>query len=335
MNQISCSIVFIDNSDSDFTGYDINTSKVRGTESSLILLAESFIKKGIKVKVLTETKQTVICNGVEYLNKETPLSENFDICIAISNANRFENFKAKKYIVWSNSLQPFEKFLRKKQLFPFIKYKPEVVTMCNYQFDKRSFITSLYGKHMISLSVDPIFYTEDVDINFIPDKNVLNNIRSLRNLDWLIRIWTKNFKNKDNQAKLYINPDLISYTDHLKTNNIFERKYGTRKELIDELKNTRVFAYTGHKSDIWVLTVEEAVQMCVPVVTYGIGSVKDRVKHGETGYIVKNDDEFAYYMEKLLFDDEFYLKLRKKMLKNRGFKSWDYIANIWIKKFLS
>ena len=71
------------------------------------------------------------------------------------------------------------------------------------------------------------------------------------------------------------------------------------------------------------------------VITYGIGSVKDRVKHGETGYIVKNDDEFAYYMEKLLFDDEFYLKLRRKMLKNRGFKNWDYIANIWIKKFLS
>ncbi len=188
---------------------------------------------------------------------------------------------------------------------------------------------------MISLSVDPIFYTEDVDINFIPNKNVLNNVRSLRNLDWLIRIWRKNFKNKDNQAKLYINPGLISYTDHFKKNNIFERKYGTRKELIDELKNTRVFAYTGHKSDIWVLTVEEAVQMCVPVITYGIGSVKDRVKHGETGYIVKNDDEFAYYMEKLLFDDEFYLKLRRKMLKNRGFKNWDYIANIWIKKFLS
>ena len=113
MNQIGCSIVFIDNSDSDFTGFDINTSKVRGTESSLILLAESFIKKGIKVKVLTQTKKTVICNGVEYLNKETPLSENFDICIAISNANRFRNLKAKKYIIWSNSLQPFEKFLRK------------------------------------------------------------------------------------------------------------------------------------------------------------------------------------------------------------------------------
>ena len=53
----SKSVLFIDNSDSDFTGNDINSTKVRGTESSLILLAESFVKKNINVKVLTEVKQ--------------------------------------------------------------------------------------------------------------------------------------------------------------------------------------------------------------------------------------------------------------------------------------
>ena len=60
------SVLFIDNSDSDFTGNDINSIKVRGTESSLILLAESFVKKNINVKVLTEVKQDVVCNGVLY-----------------------------------------------------------------------------------------------------------------------------------------------------------------------------------------------------------------------------------------------------------------------------
>ena len=45
----SKSVLFIDNSDSDFTGNDLNSTKVRGTESSLILLAESFVKKNIKI----------------------------------------------------------------------------------------------------------------------------------------------------------------------------------------------------------------------------------------------------------------------------------------------
>ena len=329
------SVLFIDNSDSDFTGFDLNTTKVRGTESSLILLAESLVKNNIYVKVLTEIEKDVLCNGVIYCNKSVHQEINFDLCIAISNANLFNKISAKKKVVWSNSLQPFEKFLRKKQLFAFLKHKPEVVTMCNYQFYKRSYLTSMYGKHMISLSVDPRFYTEKVDLENIPSPYALNNVRSHRNLDWLIDIWTKSFNNKNGKAKLFINPNLIEYSDEMKESNIYERKFGSRDDLINELRNTRVFAYTGHKSDIWVLTVEEAVQMCVPVVTYGIGSVEDRVIHNETGFIVKNDREFAKYLELLLFDDEFYNNIRRKMFKRRGFKNWDFIADIWIKKFLS
>ena len=329
------SILFIDNSNSDFTGLDINTTKVRGTESSLILLAESLVKKNIYVKVLTKIDEDVLCNGVIYSNKNAHQETKYDLCVAISNANLFNNISAKKKVVWSNSLQPLEKFLRKKQLWPFLKHNPEVVTMCNYQFYKRSYLTSMYGKHMISLSVDPRFYNEKVDLEKIPNPYALNNVRSHRNLDWLIDIWTKSFNNKDGKAKLFINPNLIEYSDEMKESNIYERKFGSRDDLINELRNTRAFAYTGHKSDIWVLTVEEAVQMCVPIVTYGIGSVEDRVIHNETGFIAKNDEEFAKYLEMLLFDDEFYNKIRRKMFKRRGFKNWDFIADIWIKKFLS
>jgi len=329
------SILFIDNSNSDFTGLDLNTTKVRGTESSLILLAESLVKNNIYVKVLTEINEDVLCNGVIYSNKNVHQETQYDLCVAISNANLFNKISAKKKVVWSNSLQPFEKFLRKKQLLPFLKHRPEVVTMCNYQFYKRSYLTSMYGKHMISLSVDPRFYTEKVDLENIPSPYALNNVRSHRNLDWLIDIWTKSFNNKNGKAKLFINPNLIEYSDEMKESNIYERKFGSRDDLINELRNTRVFAYTGHKSDIWVLTVEEAVQMCVPIVTYGIGSVEDRVIHNETGFIAKNDGEFAKYLEMLLFDDEFYNNIRRKMFKRRGFKNWDFIADIWIKKFLS
>ena len=329
------SILFIDNSNSDFTGLDLNTTKVRGTESSLILLAESLVKNNIYVKVLTEINEDVLCNGVIYSNKNVHQETQYDLCVAISNANLFNKISAKKKVVWSNSLQPFEKFLRKKQLLPFLKHKPEVVTMCNYQFYKRSYLTSMYGKHMISLSVDPRFYTEKVDLENIPSPYALNNVRSHRNLDWLIDIWTKSFNNKNGKAKLFINPNLIEYSEEMKKSNIYERKFGSRDDLINELRNTRVFAYTGHKSDIWVLTVEEAVQMCVPIVTYGIGSVEDRVIHNETGFIAKNDGEFAKYLEMLLFDDEFYNNIRRKMFKRRGFKNWDFIADIWIKKFLS
>ena len=48
------------------------------------------------------------------------------------------------------------------------------------------------------------------DLKKIPEPYALNNVRSLRNLDWLIDIWINKFQNKEKKAKLFINPNLIS-----------------------------------------------------------------------------------------------------------------------------
>ena len=327
-------IIFLDNSNIEFSGHDLNSTKVRGTESSMILLSEELVKKGYKVSIINAIKSPISVNGVNYLDKKT-LNKNivYDAAVASSNANLFNGLKAVKKIVWSNSVQPFEKFLRKGQLLPFFKHKPTVVTMCKYQHKLRSFITSFYGKDMISLTVDPKFYKEAIDVNYVPPKRALYNIRSNRNLDQLANIWVNKIYPKNKKAELYITPGLIDYTDILKTSNIKLRSFGTRKELMEELKNTRVFTYIGHKSDIWTLTVEEARQLCVPVVTYGIGSISDRVDDGNTGYIVKSDDEFADKVLKLMTDDNLYLKLKKKMFQTRGQLNWSIIADEWIKKY--
>ena len=328
-------IIFLDNSNIEFSGNDLHTTRVRGTESSMILLSEELVKKGYKITVVNAIKNSTTVNGVNYTNKSAlNLDDVFDVAIASSNANLFNGINAKKKIVWSNSVQPFEKFLRKRQLIPFIKHKPKVVTMCNYQYNLRSFITSFYGKDMISLTVDPKFYKETIDINYIPPKKAIYNIRSNRNLNWLLDIWINKIYPKDNSVELHITPDLVEYTDTLKKSNIKLRSFGTRNELIEELKNTRVFTYIGHKSDIWTLTVEEARQLCVPVVTYGIGSINDRVDNGNSGYIVKNDDEFASKVLNIMNDDKLYLELKKKMFKDRGQLNWTSIAVEWIRKHL-
>ena len=328
-------IIFLDNSNIGFSGNDLNTIKVRGTESSMILLSEELVKKGFTVTVVNPINIPINVNGVEYTNKKVlDLNHIYDVAIASSNANLFNGINAKKKIVWSNSVQPFEKFLRKGQLIPFLKHKPIVVTMCDYQYKLRSFITSFYGKDMISLTVDPKFYNEPIDVNYVPPKKALYNIRSNRNLDWLLNIWINKIFPKDNSAELYITPGLVDHSDVLKNSNIKLRSFGTRKELMEELKNTRVFTYIGHKSDIWTLTIEEARQLCVPVVTYGIGSISDRVDHGNSGYVVRSDDEFADTVINLMNDKNLYLKLKKNMFQNRGRMNWASVADEWIRKHL-
>jgi len=329
-------VIIIDNSNLSYSGDDINGLILRGTETSLILLAEQFVRVGIKVDFCNNISETKIVNDVNYFNKKKIISTDlYDLAIAVSDANMFDNVNALKKAIFSNSNQSFEKFLRKKQLIAFLKHKPVLVTLCNYQYHKRSFLTSFYGKKMIPITVDPKFLNIDIDLNYLPKKKVVYNIRSNRNLDWLLDIWSKKIFPFNKDFELYITPNIINYSDKLRAQNVFLRKMGSRSEMIEELKEYRALTYLGHKSDIFTLTCEESVKLCLPLITFGIGSISDRVHHNETGFLVKNDQEFADYTIKLLNNDDFYLDLRKKMYQIRHKNSWVDIANQWIKNFLS
>ena len=336
MNLLNKKIIIIDNSCLSYTGEDIEGTVVRGTETSLILLAEQFVKIGIKVDYCNSISNPKKINGVNYFHKnKIDKSYTYDLAIVISDANEFYRVSSIKKAVFSNSNQPIEKFIRKKQLLPFLKFKPILITLCEYQYKKRSFFTSFYGKKTIPITVDPKFLNIDIDINHLPERKVVYNIRSNRNLDRLIKIWCEKIFPINNEFKLFITPNIIDYKDHHFNNNIFLRNIGSRSQMINELNNYRALTYLGHKSDIFTLTAEEAIKMCLPVVTFGIGSLKERVSHNETGFIAKNDQEFADYTIKLLNDDDFYLDLKNKMKNKRKENNWEFIANEWASFFLN
>jgi glycosyltransferase involved in cell wall biosynthesis len=330
-------ILIIDNSNLAYSGSDINGKILRGTETSLILLSEAFNRKFIKVDYANNIEKETIYNGVRYFNKKNISKEKkkYDLAIAISDACQFENVNADKKVVFSVSIQTIEKFIRKKQFFAFLKHRPKVVTLCNYQYEKRSLFTSLFGKIKIPITVDPKFFKETINLKKIPQKKVIYNIRSNRNLDLLLNIWEKKIFLKSNDAKLYITPNIINYTKNHKKNNIFLRKILSRNKMISELKNYRALLYPGHKSDIFTLTAEEAIKLCVPVITLGIGSLSERVQHNKNGFVAKNEHEFAEYTNEILNNDNFYLNIKKKMFKERNVNSWDSIADVWIKKILN
>ena len=140
-------ILILDNSGQSFTGNDLNGKFLRGTETSLILLAEEFVKKNIDVFFVTNTHKEEKVKGVRYINyNSTSLNKEFDLAIAVSNANLFKNIISKKKAIFSVSNQTLEKFIRKGQFISTYIYKPVIVTLCNYQYDLRSKITSPFGK---------------------------------------------------------------------------------------------------------------------------------------------------------------------------------------------
>ena len=69
MNLLNKKIIIIDNSSLSYTGEDIDGTVIRGTETSLILLAEQFVKIGIKVDYCNSISNPKKINGVSIFIK--------------------------------------------------------------------------------------------------------------------------------------------------------------------------------------------------------------------------------------------------------------------------
>ena len=318
-------IYFIENS-TDFNLNDLNSDKIAGSEKTLINISNELSKnKNYEIKVFNKTSKEIKFDNIYWLSLDN--INNYqppDFLIAMSDANLLSYIKCDKKFLWSHSVQPVEKFLRKNQLFPFIKNKPVMLLEGNYHYETRSYLTSFYGKKIIKLAADYDFINESIDKNFIPEKKAIFTTRSDRNLNFLLSSWEKIFKNSPN-SELHINPP-YSLSDKEIKMGIKLRAKVDKNKLINELKNSRLMINPGHKGEVFCLAAIEAKELCIPIVTMGYGSLKERVEHGITGYIANNQNEFINYSIDILNNDETYKKLRENLFKKRGLRTYNDVA---------
>ncbi len=101
------------------------------------------------------------------------------------------------------------------------------------------------------------------------------------------------------------------------------------------LRGARLLMVPGHRSETFCLCAAEAIAMGVPVVTRGIGALKERVNHGHTGYICRTTPELAQRTLALLTDDALWSRMQAEGLATRQNAGWDRIAQEWEKLFCS
>ena len=323
-------IYFVEKSTA-FNSDNLNSHLIAGSEKTLINISSELSKyDNLEIKVFNLTKKKKKNKGFEWNNlNEINSYEIPDFLIAMSDANLLSLIKCKNKFLWSHSVQPFEKFLRKKQLFAFIKNKPTMILEGKYHYETRSFLTSLYGKEILPISVDYDFIETNVDENLLANKNAIFTTRPDRNLNFLLECW-ENISLNSKNSKLYINPP-FEINEYLNNKGVRLREKGNKANLISDLKNSRVMLNPGHKGEVFCLAAEEARELCVPIVTMGIGSLKERVEHGVTGYIAKNKNEFIEYSCMILNNDDHYLYLKKNLIKKRNSRSYKDVAIDFLK----
>ena len=318
-------ICLLDKTSFTYNSNDINSFKLRGAETVLINMANSLVELGHKVTVLNNCPRNEEIYNINWININNLIKKfSFDLAISNNDCQLFENVIAKKKILLSHSIQNIEKFIRKKQFFSYLKHKPKVALLGKYHLNNRSFFTRMFGYFLLHYGVDEIFINSKLShINNINKNLAIFTSRSDRNLDLLINIWNNNIHPNIKNAKLLITPK----TDYPNKNtNIHSRVGGDRKIMINDLNSSRMFLVPGHKAELFCLAAEEARELCLPIITLGLGSLSERVVHGETGFVAKNNHEFAQYALNIFKDDELWNYLRSNLLNLRGKKTWKKCA---------
>ena len=149
-----------------------------------------------------------------------------------------------------------------------------------------------------------------------------------RNLDLLVNIWKNKIYPINKKRKLLITPIKENYQNY----NIFNRIFGDKKILLNDILNSRICLIPGHKAELFCIAAEEARELCVPIITLGIGSLSERILHNKTGFVAKNSNEFADYTTSLFNDDKLWFDIRKNLFNLRGSKIWKNIAIEFLKQ---
>ncbi len=320
-------ICFLDNNKIEYNYTSLNSKDLRGAERVLINLVLGLNKLGHKITILNNTKEKIIFQNTRWLNiNDYSESTNYDLAITNNDLNNLDIVTAQKYIGISYSLQTIEKFIRKKQITPFIKYRPKILLLGEYHKDNRNYLTRIFGSDVIKLAVDDIFLKTKL-LNDIDKNKAIFTSYPDRNLKLLKKIWVENIFIKNNKLKLYATHDNEDFSKF----NIFKRNIGSQYDLIKDLLNSRILLVPGHKAELFCIAAEEARELCVPIVTLGIGSLKERVIHNKTGFIAKNYKEFGDYTLELFNNDKAWNEIRENLINMRNSSNWNLFINDFLK----
>ena len=311
---------------------DLNSSKLRGAEIFLINIAKELSKLNFQISIINNCPKNERKNNINWININSLTNKPyFDVAISNNDCNLFKKIYSKKNILVSHSIQSLEKFVRKKQLFSFLKYKPQIALLGKHHLKNRSYLTRLFGYFFLPYGVDDIFLkTKLLNINVIEKKQAIYTSRSDRNLDILIDLWINKIRPKNNELKLLVTPNNLKYSTNL---NIFSRKLSSRENMINDLIKSRMLILPGHKAELFCLAAEEARELCVPIVTLGLGSLSERVIHYKTGLIAKNKIEFVDFILELFENDELWNSLRSNLINMRNSKTWEFCAKKLMNNF--
>ena len=301
-----------------FDGKTMETQPLGGVESSVVFLVGELARRGHHVMVRNKCLAPLLHDGVDWSPIDGPWPAFADLYIA----NRGDTLLslmpgARRTVFWTHN--PAQYVLKWRYLSKLWRQRPAIIFIGDYHATTFPGWAPAGERVVIPYGIPEIFQTAEPAGEPPPPRAVFTS-NPLRSLDWLLGVWAERIQPQVPGAELHVFSGPATYgtvgdakakamdgvlekARALAGQGVVLRQPLPKDKLIEELRASRVMLYRGDLNETFCLAVGEAQAMGVPTVVQNLGSVVERVVHGQTGFVADDDASFADAARRLLTDD--------------------------------
>ena len=336
---MSLSVVMADDGIA-FDGRIKDTRPLGGAETAFAELAEALAARGHKVTAHARGIAPLDWNGVSWLPLEQGLPDAADLYIANRSWTLIlECARAKRSVFWIHN--PAGYLLKWRYQWRLWRRKPLIVFSSVSHHGTYPAWGRGGARPIIPYGLSAPFLNA-VEHDPPPPRAVFAS-NPLRSLDWLLDLWAAKIAPAVPGAELHIFGGPAVYGDAAvakadKTGPIFARARAMASQgvvvrgpldkpaLAQELTQARLFLYRGDIGETFCNAAAEAQAMGVPGVVEDIACMGERVRDGQTGFVVNGADDFATRAVTLLRDNNLWREFHRNALNLQRSWTWPLAA---------
>ncbi|MFN5589267.1 MAG: glycosyltransferase family 4 protein [Holosporales bacterium] len=315
-------IAFVHDAIAPYFPEQLYTGGLRGIETSVLLLAKEFSKKGHTVTIYNGAP-VQSRNGL-YFSPLPTKATRIDTAILINDHRLIDRLNSNvRLIMWLHNPTPLPKAIRTGRLWRAWYYRPHTVVSSQWhaQWQARRGLFS-GGVSVIPLGIADIFQPVN---NILPGSSIGWTTQRYRGFKEFLPLW-KRLRSRVPDARLCALLKPEEGDSALEKDGIFIAPPLSWPHLPAWLAQHRAIVFPWQKPETFCLAAGEAIACGTPVVARNIGALTERVTHKATGFLANNNNDLEKALEQLLCTDTPF-GLVPLPQPNR----WDAVAEKWLK----
>jgi glycosyltransferase involved in cell wall biosynthesis len=328
-----------------FDGASLDAGPLGGAETAFIGLAQGLAARGHRVLAFTRTTRHVELGGVFWHPIDSAMPDHCDLYIANRGSRVLDRMPgARRIAFWVHN--PARYMLKARYLWRLLRRRPAIVFVGQWQASTLPGWVPGRDRRVIPLGLNPVF--RGLARRSPPSPRAIFTSNPLRRLDWLLDRWAREIRPAVPGATLHVHSSLATYGDlapkhqaavapilaratALADQGVVLAPPLAKPALAQALAQARVFLYGGDPGETFCLAAAESQAAGVPAVVARSTCLAERVRDGDTGFVVGDDDDEAFSSRAidLLRDDALWQAQHDACRENQQGLDWTEVAALW------